>query len=237
MSDAPVTYEVRDRVAIARIANGKANVLSPEVVGLLDDCVTRAEEAGDDVGALVVTGTPGFLTGGFDLQVMLSSPEAAGMLVTAGGSLFARMYGSPVPVVVACSGHAVAAGALMLLAADARIGADGPYKIGLIETAKGMVLPRWAVELAEERICVRHRQDATVGARMYEPAAAVDAGFLDSVVPAEECLEAAVAEAERWAALPRFAYSGQVTMNRGARLARLEDALAEDRGRSFRIEP
>ncbi len=232
--DGVVTYEVRDRIAVARIDNGKANVLSPEVVGLLDDCLTRAEGAGDEVGAMVVAGTPGFLTGGFDLQVMTSSPEAAGALVTAGGSLFARIYGSPVPVVVACTGHAVAAGALLLLAADARVGADGPFKIGLIETAKGMVLPRWAVELAEERLCTRHRQDATVGARMYDPAGAVDAGFLDVVVPAEECLRAALEEAERWAALPRFAYSGQVAVNRAERLARLEAALAADRGRVFR---
>ncbi len=232
----PVTYEVRERIAIARISNGKANVLSPEVVGLLDDCLSRAEGSDGDVGALVVTGTPGFLTGGFDLGVMMSGPEEAGMLVTAGGSLFARMYGSPVPVIVACTGHAVAAGALLLLAADAWIGADGAFKIGLIETAKGMVLPRWAVELAAERLCHTHRQAATVGARMYDPAGAVAAGFLDAVVPAEECLEAALVEAAQWAALPRAAYAGQVAVNRGERLARLEEAVAADRARAFRIE-
>ncbi|MCZ7536387.1 MAG: crotonase/enoyl-CoA hydratase family protein [Acidimicrobiia bacterium] len=235
-SSSVVTYEVRERIATARISNGKANVISPEVVGLLDDCLSRAEGAGDDVGALVVTGTPGFLSGGFDLGVMMSSPEAAGRLVSAGGSLFARIYASPVPVIVACTGHAVAAGALLLLAADARIGADGAYKIGLIETAKGMVLPRWAVELAEERLCTGHRQAATVGARMYDPRGAAEAGFLDSVVPAEECLQAAVEEAGRWAALPRNAYAGQVVVNRGARLARLEEALAADRTREFRTE-
>ena len=232
---AGVTYEVRDRIAIARIENGKANVLSPEVVGLLDDCLTSAESAGSDVGDLVITGTPGFLTGGFDLQVMMSSAEAAGALVSAGGTLFTRIYGSPVPVVVACTGHAVAAGALLLLVADARVGAEGPFKIGLIETAKGMVLPRWAVELADERLSVRHRQQATVGARMYEPHEAVEAGFLDSIVPAEGCLAAALAEAERWAALPRFAYAGQVGVNRGARLARLEEAVAADRDHAFHI--
>lgn len=233
MHGGPVGYEVRDGIAIAHIDNGKANVLSPEVVELLDRCLTRAEDSADEVGALVVTGKPGFLTGGFDLEVMMSGPEAAGMLVTSGGALFARMYGSAVPVVVACPGHAVAAGALMLLAADARVGVAGRFKIGLIETAKGMVLPRWAVELAEERLCARHRQEATVGARMYDPEGAVAAGFLDSLVEPEECLDAALAEARRWAGLPRSAYAGQVTANRGERLARLEEALAADRGRAF----
>ena len=88
-------------------------------------------------------------------------------------------------MIVACSGHAVAAGALLLLGADARIGARGDFRIGLIETQLGMVLPRWAVELARERLSVRHFQQATVGARMYDPDGAADAGFLDTVVEAD----------------------------------------------------
>jgi enoyl-CoA hydratase len=105
----------------------------------------------------------------------------------------------------------------------------------LIETQIGMVLPRWAVELARERLSVRHFQQATVGARVYDPDSAVDAGFLDAVVPAESLADAALAEARRWAELPRGAYRGQVLMNRGERLGRLADAIAEDRGRTFDV--
>src|SRR5258705_13173803 len=104
------------------------------------------------------------------------------MHVTDVGVLFAGCYGSPLPFVVACTGHAIAAGALLLLSADARVGAQGPFRIGLIETQLGMVLPRWAVELAQERCSKRHLQDATVGARIYDPGGAADAGFLDAVV-------------------------------------------------------
>jgi enoyl-CoA hydratase/carnithine racemase len=231
-----VRYEVRDRIAHVTIDNGKANALAPDVIAGLDDAVSRAEDAGEaDVGAIVVTGTPGMLTGGFDLKVMRTSPEAAGRLVTDGGALFSRMFGSEVPVVVACSGHAVAAGALLLLGADYRVGARGAFRIGLIETEIGMVLPRWAVELARERLSVRHFQQATVGARMYDPDGAADAGFLDAVVPPDELEAAAVAEANRWAALPRAAYRGQVLVNRGERLGRLADAIAADRGATFDI--
>jgi len=58
-----VSYDVRDGVAWARISNGKANALSFDVLGGLDRCLTLAEEEAS-VGALVITGTPGFLTGG-----------------------------------------------------------------------------------------------------------------------------------------------------------------------------
>jgi enoyl-CoA hydratase len=231
-----VQYEVRDRIAHVTIANGKANALSFDVLAGLGDALSRAEDAGEaEVGALLISGAPGMFSGGFDLKVMRSAPEAAGKLVTDGGELFSRMYGSPIPVVVACTGHAIAAGALLLLGADARIGARGEFRIGLIETQLGMVLPRWAVEFAQERLSKRHVQDATVGARIYDPDGAVDAGFLDSVAPPEALADAALAEARRWAELPRDAYRGQVRMNRGERLGRLSEAIATDRGRAFDV--
>jgi enoyl-CoA hydratase len=234
MSDEVVLYEVRDRIAHVTISNGKANALSPEVIAQLGAALTRAEDAGEEqVGALLITGAPGMLSGGFDLKVMRASAAAAGKLVTDGGELITRMFGSEMPVVIACSGHAVAAGALLMLGADERIGARGAFRIGLIETEIGMVLPKWAVELARERLSPRQLQIATVGAKMYDPDGAVGAGYLDGVV-APELLEASALEAaQRWASLPRGAYRGQVRMNRGEVLGRLADAIAADRGRTF----
>jgi enoyl-CoA hydratase len=236
VSDELVSYDVRDRIAHVTISNGKANALSPDVIAAVGDALTRAEEAGEEqVGALLITGAPGMFSGGFDLKVMRSGAEAAGRLVTDGGALFSRMYGAPVPVIVACTGHAVAAGALLLLGADYRVGARGDFQIGLIETKLGMVLPRWACELAQERLSKRHYQQATVGARMYDTDGAVDAGFLDAAVAAGDLADAALTEARRWSELPRAAYRGQVLMNRGERLGRLSEAIAEDRGRTFDV--
>jgi len=230
MPDELVRYDVRDRVALVTIANGKANALSPDVIAQLGAALTSAEDAGEEaVGAMVITGAPGMLSGGFDLAVMRSGPAAAGRLVTDGGALFTRLLGSELPVVVGCSGHAVAAGALMLLGADERVGARGAFRIGLIETEIGLVLPGWAAELARERLSRRHLQLATVGARMYDPDGACEAGFLDAVVAPDEVAAAALAEAQRWASLPRAAYRGQVLMNRGDVLGRLAEAIAHDR--------
>ena len=231
-----VQYEVRDRIAHVTIANGKANALSFAVLAGLNDALSRAEDAGEaEVGALLISAGPGMFSGGFDLEVMRSGAEAAGKLVTDGGELFSRMYGSPMPVVVACTGHAIAAGALLLLGADARIGARGSFRIGLIETQLGMVLPRWAVELAQERLSKRFVQDATGGARIYDPEGAYGAGVLDGVVDADLLAACALEAAQRWASLPRNAYRGQVRMNRGAVLGRLADAIAADRGRTFDV--
>jgi enoyl-CoA hydratase len=235
MSD-EVSYQVDDRVAHATIANGKANALSPAVIAQLDAALTRAEDAGEEqVGALLITGAPGMFSGGFDLAVMRSGPKEAGALVTDGGALITRLLGSEVPVVIACTGHAVAAGALLLLGADVRIGARGAFRIGLIETQLGMVLPHWAAELARERLSRLHLQRATVGAEMYDPDGATRAGFLDAVVDPDALEASAREKALQWAELPRAAYRGQVRMNRGDILGRLADAVAEDRGRLFDV--
>ena len=236
MTDAPVAEEVRGRALVATVAHGKANALSSEVLALLGAALDKVEAAGEDgPGALVITGTPGMLSGGFDLSVMRSGPKEAGRLVTEGGAFFTRCFASPVPVIVACTGHAIAAGALLLLGADYRVGAAGDFRIGLIETQLGMVLPRWATEFSEERLSRRHFQQATVGARIYDPKTAVDAGFLDDVVEPAAVLDAALAEAERWAALPATAYAGQVRLNRGDRLAKLDAAVAADRNLVFDV--
>ena len=231
-----VHTEIRDRIAHVTIDHGKANTLSSEVVAALDAALTDAENAGEaSVGAMLITGKPGFLSGGFDLEEIKGGPESAGRLVTAGGALFTRMYGSSVPIVVACPGHAIAAGALLLLAVDERIGTAGKFKIGLIETQIGMVLPRWAVEMAQERLGKPHQQIATVGGRSYDPVGARDAGFLDEVVAPDELLERATSAATYWANLPRAAYAGQVKMIRAARLAKLNAAVDADRGRAFDV--
>ena len=232
MVDELVRYEVRDRIALVTIANGKANALSPDVIEQLGAALTRAEDAGpEQVGALLITGTPGMLSGGFDLAGMRAGGPAMGRLVTDGGALFTRMFGSEVPVVVACPGHAVAAGALLLLGADERIGVRGAFRLGLIETEIGMALPTWAAEFARERLSRRHLQLATLGAKMYDPNGAQEAGYLDSVVEPGALEDTAFEAATRWAKLPRDAYRGQVRMNRGDALGRLADAVAADRAR------
>jgi enoyl-CoA hydratase len=231
MPEELVEYSVRNRVARVEISNGKANALSPEVVAQLDGALTRAEDAGEEqVGAMLIIGAPGMFSGGFDLKIMRSSMEAASRLVTEGGTLITRMFGSDMPVVIACSGHAVAGGALMLLGADERIGASGAFRIGLIETEIGMVLPRWGADLARERLSPRELQFATVGAKMYDPEGARAVGYLDSVVEPDRLEAAGFEAAERWAKLSRRAYHGQVRVNRGDVLARLAEAVAADRG-------
>lgn len=87
---------------------------------------------------------------------------------------------------IACTGHAMAAGALMLSAADYRLGLRGPFKIGLNEVSIGMPVPIVGVEMARQRLTPRYLHRATVLAEVFDPEGAVEAGYLDRVVPEDQ---------------------------------------------------
>lgn len=218
-------YELRDQVAVIMLDDGKANALSPAVLGAIHACLDRAER---EAAAVLLTGRDRRLSGGFDLSVMTSGVEAVRDLVTAGAELMLRLYTLPRPVVVACNGHALAAGAILLLVADLRIGAAGEFKIGLNEVSIHMTLPIFAMELARARLSKRHFTAATTQARVYDPAGALDAGFLDQVVPPEQLFDRAFAEAQRLARLPDPAFRNTKAHERNATVTLIRDTLAAD---------
>lgn len=208
MSDAPstepVTCTVEDGVAVLRIDDGKVNVVSHRVLELLH---AGLDTALADARAVAIVGRPGKLSAGFDLTEMTAGIDRTRALVGAGGRFLMRLFDHPQPVVVAVTGHALAAGALLVLSCDTRIGAEGPAKIGLNETQIGMGLPEYAVALAEARLSPAHLTRSAIQGEVYDAAGAVEAGYLDWLVPAEQCEAAAIEEARRLGAFRTGAYS------------------------------
>lgn len=191
-NDTTVTTTIDGDVAVVRIDDGKANALSHEVLDALAAAIDRAES---EAKAVVVVGREGRFSAGFHLPTMLAGMDSALPLLHKGADVAIRTYLARIPVVLAVTGHALAMGAILLMASDRRIGADGPYKIGMNEVSIGMPVPRFAAELAESRLARRHLTSAIGLATLYDPPGAVEAGFLDRVVPADEVEAAAVAEA------------------------------------------
>jgi enoyl-CoA hydratase len=223
-----LTTTRRDSVTVLTIDDGKANALSRELIAAIGDAVDAA--AADGSTAIVIAGRPGMFSGGFDLNVMRSGDAAAIVgLVADGGDLVRRTFGAPIPVVGACTGHAVAAGALLLLGCDVRVGADGPYRLGLNEVSIGMVLPDWAVTIAAERLTRPAFQRAVFNARLTSPRDAVAVGFLDHVVSPDEVIDVAVEEAATLSGLELGAYRGSVDRFRGPVLTRMAEQIAADR--------
>lgn len=222
----PVSCTIDDGVAVIRLDDGKVNAISHRVIELVHAAL---DEAGASASSVAIIGRDGKLSAGFDLTEMTAGPAQAAALVGAGGRLLMRIYGHPQPVVLGVTGHALAAGALLTLACDTRIGGDGPAKIGLNETAIGMGLPHYAVELAQARLAPAHLLRSAVQAEIYDAPGALAAGYLDRIVPAADVPGAVVDEARRLGQLPGGAYRHtklalhQAMIDRV--LARLDDDL------------
>ena len=192
-----VHYTFDESIAVIRLDDGKVNALSHAALDALQAALDSAEK--DDAKAVVLAGREGRFSAGFDLSVINEGIESANQLASKGGELAIRLYDSPRPVVLAVTGHALAMGAILLMSADERIGADGPFKIGLNEVTIGMTLPEFALILAEARLSRRHLFRATSAAEIYTPTNAIDAGFLDRVVAPEDVLSEAIARARSMA--------------------------------------
>jgi enoyl-CoA hydratase len=225
LADAAVRSEIREGVSVVTLDDGKANALSHAVIDAIERALDAAEK---EAGSVLLVGRPGRFSGGFDLVTMRSGPQAVRGLVTAGAELFLRLFELPLPVVSACTGHALAAGAILLLASDARIGTRGDFKIGLNEVAIGMTLPIFGVELARARLSRRHFERAASQAEIYAPEAAVDAGFLDRAVEPDAVLATALAEARRLAGLPQPAFAHTKLRSHGEIVAGIRATLEDD---------
>lgn len=223
----PVIYEVEKNVAIITFDDGKANVYSHEVLDELTAALDRASQD-PEARAILLCGREGRFSAGFHLPTMTASAESMRALVKDGARFVSRLMLEPLPVVAACSGHALAAGALVLLAADHRIGIQGPWKVGLNEVSIGMALPVWAVELARYRLTPSQFDWRVVLGQVATPDEAVAAGFLDRVVPGEALLDEALTAAAALSGLRTGAVGGTKTRARGEVVRRMLDGIDAD---------
>jgi enoyl-CoA hydratase len=222
----PVSYELDESTAWITMDDGKANALSFEMLDAIGAALDRAEA---DQAAVVLCGREGRFSGGFDLKVLLSAGPDTPRLLRAGFELSLRMLSLPLPVVVACTGHAYAMGAFLLLSGDHRIGIDDPaYRITANEVAIGMTMPRAAIEICRQRLSPTHHDRAVILAEVFDPAAAVTAGFLDAVVPAAELRGAARAKAAELLTRHPGALAGTKARVRAATFEALRSAIEAD---------
>ncbi len=222
MTDELATYSLDGPVATITIDDGKVNAYSIPMLRAIHAALDQAESDG---AVVLITGREGRFSAGFDLKVFAAGGEEVGEMLVLGATLSERVLGFPTPVVVACTGHAIAAGTFLPLAADARIGADGPFVIGLNEVKIGLTLPWFAVELARYRLDPAHFDRAVVSATMFNPSEAVGAGFLDRVVAPEDLHATALATATELAGLNMEAHAATKLRARGAALTAIRSAI------------
>ena len=222
-----VTYERRDAVSTLRMDDGKMNLQSAAMLEALGTALDRAQADGTVV---VLAGREGIFSAGFDLAVFQKgTKEEKVRMLTLGARITERLLAFPAPVVAACTGHAVAMGAFLVLSADIRLGvSNAPCKIAVNEVAIGLTVPRFATDVCRQRLAPAHFNRALITAAPYDPQQALEAGFLDQLVPAAELATKAHDTALALSKLSREHHVATKLRARAPALAALARAIEED---------
>ena len=220
-----VSYESEEHYAVITLNNGKANAISHDVIEGINASLDKAEQENKVV---ILTGQKGIFSAGFDLKVMTKSPESAKELVTKGSRLSLRMLSFSKPIIVACSGHAIAKGAFLLLSADYRIGVEGDFKIGLNEVMIGMTMHNAGIAIAKARLSEVYLNRSVNNAEIFNPEDALKAGFLDLSVPDTDLLPTAIKVAMMFSKLNRKAHAETKLKVRKPHLDALEKGIVLD---------
>ena len=229
-----VIYQSEENYAIITIQNGKANAISHEVIEGIHACLDEAEK---HQKVVILTGSSGIFSAGFDLKVMMKSPESAKELVTKGSELSLRMLSFPTPIIIACNGHAIAKGAFLLLSADYRIGVEGDFKIGLNEVMIGMTMHHAGIAIAKARLSEVYLNRSINNSEIYTPKEAVNAGFLDAIVPESELISVAISVALQMSKINFKAHAATKLKVRKAHLETIEKAIKLDLMETISINP
>jgi enoyl-CoA hydratase len=219
----PVRYALADRVATVTMDDGKANALSSAMLAAVNDALDRAEK--DDASAAVLAGRPGRFSAGFDLNVLRGGGPDAEAMVRGGFELAERLLGFPRPIVVACTGHAMAMGSFLLCATDHRVGAAGDFKIQANEVALGITMPYSALALMRYRLTPAAFDRAVGLSALFTPTAAVSAGWLDEVVDTDAVVPAAQSLASSLVGLDAVAHAASKRRARAGVLAEVRRGI------------
>jgi Delta3-Delta2-enoyl-CoA isomerase len=224
-----IRYAVRDNLAEITLDDGKVNAMSMVFFDGLNAALDRAEQ--EKPGAVVIAGRAGMFSAGLNLKLLPTlPPEELHRTMLAFGRTMLRVFMFPIPTVAAVTGHAIAGGAMLSFACDKRFVADGPFRLHLNETQIGLVLPTWAITLAQSAVPSRWHTEAILHARPYAPAEALERGIIDGVSPPDRVLDDARAAAAPLAALSQPAYAGSKLRHRAVAVRWANETLAPEVG-------
>ena len=212
-------------ISIITLNDGKANVFSPAMIKDVNSCLDNIPT---DSGCLIIRGSKGMFSAGFDLKVIGSGDvDAIRGMSKSGFEMLSRILDFPRPVIGACTGHGIALGTFLLCCCDYRIGLKGDFMIGANEMRTNMVIPIPILELIKFRVSQAHKYRAILGGTIYPISEAVEAGLIDEVVDEESFEDKLSEKAQDLATMGHPSYSLTKELFIGEVSKKIKNALEE----------
>ncbi|HTG47318.1 MAG TPA: enoyl-CoA hydratase/isomerase family protein [Actinomycetota bacterium] len=199
-----VRSEVDDGVAVIRLDRPPANAIDLQVGIELQEAIRGAEEA-DEVGALVVWGGPKIFAAGADVRAMATwSGEEVRPSVDALGDACDLLERIPKVSIAAVRGYALGGGLELALGCDLRYLGEGAV-VGQPEIRLGVIPGAGGTQRLNQLIGPGLTRRLVYGGEQLDAHAAQRLGIAERVLPDEEVLAAAIADARAFARGPRQA--------------------------------
>src|SRR5450755_4378154 len=212
---------------ILTLSRGKANALNYALVEELYAAITNAATDESVRGLVLASDRPRFFSSGFDIrEVFTYDRDGMGAFFGRFIDLYESLYSFPKPVVAALSGHTFAGGAILAIACDFRIMADGDFGFALNEINLGLALTPTIRRMLADAIGVARAREVLLFGEPLTPARALSIGLVRELAPAEQVLDRALSCARFLASKPPVAYR---EIKRSLREFGGRDDLASDR--------
>jgi enoyl-CoA hydratase/carnithine racemase len=173
----------------------RLNAWTPTMGNELMEALDRAD-ADDQIRAVIITGAGrGFCAGAdlaaggetFDWRARGGDGEVPR---DGGGRFVLRVFECTKPVIAAINGPAVGVGATMTLPMDIRLAADDA-RIGFVFARRGIVPEACSSWFLPRLVGISRAMEWVATGRVFGPQEALDGGFVRSLHPGDELLDAA----------------------------------------------
>jgi enoyl-CoA hydratase len=219
-------YEREGGVVLLEVDRPPANAMDLTLLREVNEAV--AQIAGAPPRALVLSGRPGFFSGGADLKAVPGyGQQEQREMVASINEMALGVYELPFPVVGAITGHAIAGGLVLAVCTDVRVvSTEGRY--GLTEVKVGVPYPQAAIGVVAAELAPQAARVLALGNALIDTAEAMRLGVFDEAVAPEAVLPRACEIAAELACFPPEVYARTKRELRSATAARLREAAASD---------
>ncbi len=209
MSFEHIQFQVDAGIATITMARGKANALNAAMVDEIDHALDAAEDDREVRAVIFTSNRPNFFSAGFDVREVFGyDRETMGRFLASYGALTHKLRNVPKPVVASIPGHTFAGGAILALACDFRIMAEGEFGFALNEINVGVVLPPGVFRLLADVVGSGHARHMVLTGASVPPAQAHEIGLVDELVAPEDLPVRTLALARMLAEKPGPTYAG-----------------------------
>ncbi len=200
-----VEYAVEGAVALITLNRPPVNALNADLIGDIDEAIGLASDG--SIRAVVITGNRHFAAGA-DITRFVDSfssgadePMASGLLATV-----RRLEQLKKPTIAAVTGYALGGGLELAMGADFRYLADDA-KVGQPEILLGIIPGAGGTQRLPRLIGYQKAKELNMSGRHVRADEALALGIADKVVPGDELVSTAMADAAEWAKGPTLGYA------------------------------